>query len=319
MILKKMGSLATAAVFSLSSLVTTASADWTPDGPIKMMIGFAAGGGVDTQGRLIAEELEKRHGWKIIPEQVTGKGGMNLMMALAKEKNDGTVIGMTVSETMGYNIAAATRSPIQFEDFTAIASTAEFQMGIVSLSEKGWKTIDDVVAAAKGGETIRFGVMSPKLADLAYLVGKAQGVDFNIVQVKGGKAVMNGLNAGDLDIGWVAGAQAKGVAAGTMVNLASGLNTPLAMSPNAPTMNDMGVGFDAGGYFMFAAPAGIPEEARQKLATSIAEIVNDSSTKAGGLINKAFGGPAVLTGDELNNYLKGKLSASGDLLTAASE
>ena len=230
------------------------------------------------------------------------------MMALAKEKNDGTVIGMTVSETMGYNIAAATRSPIQFEDFTAIASTAEFQMGIVSLSEKGWKTIDDVVAAAKGGETIRFGVMSPKLADLAYLVGKAQGVDFNIVQVKGGKAVMNGLNAGDLDIGWVAGAQAKGVAAGTMVNLASGLNTPLAMSPNAPTMNDMGVGFDAGGYFMFAAPAGIPEEARQKLATSIAEIVNDSSTKAGGLINKAFGGPAVLTGDELNNYLKGKLA-----------
>ena len=44
-------------------------AEWKPSGPITMMIAFAAGGGADTQARMIAEELEKRHGWKIIPEQ----------------------------------------------------------------------------------------------------------------------------------------------------------------------------------------------------------------------------------------------------------
>ncbi|MEC8204989.1 MAG: sulfatase-like hydrolase/transferase, partial [Pseudomonadota bacterium] len=46
-----------------------ALAEWKPSGPITMMIAFAAGGGADTQARMIAEELEKRHGWKIIPEQ----------------------------------------------------------------------------------------------------------------------------------------------------------------------------------------------------------------------------------------------------------
>ena len=46
-----------------------ALAGWKPSGPITMMIAFAAGGGADTQARMIAEKLEKRHGWKIIPEQ----------------------------------------------------------------------------------------------------------------------------------------------------------------------------------------------------------------------------------------------------------
>ncbi len=55
-----------------------ALAEWKPSGPITMMIAFAAGGGADTQARMIAEEPEKRHGWKIIPEQVTGGGGAKL-------------------------------------------------------------------------------------------------------------------------------------------------------------------------------------------------------------------------------------------------
>ena len=38
---------------------TGAFAEWKPSGPITMMIGFAAGGGADTQARMIAEELEK--------------------------------------------------------------------------------------------------------------------------------------------------------------------------------------------------------------------------------------------------------------------
>ena len=56
--------------------------DWTPPGPIKLMIAFAAGGGADTQARLIAEDLEAKLGWKFIPEQITGKGGMSLAMAI---------------------------------------------------------------------------------------------------------------------------------------------------------------------------------------------------------------------------------------------
>jgi tripartite-type tricarboxylate transporter receptor subunit TctC len=282
------------------------------------MIAFAAGGGADTQARLIAEELEATLGWSFIPEQVTGKGGLNLAAAMKSEANDGTVIGMAVTETLGYNMAAS-NSGMTPADFTPITTTAGFQMGVVARSDKGWNTMSDVVAAAKSGQDIRFGVMSPRLADLAYLLGKAQGVDFNIISVKGGKAVMNGVNAGDMDIGFMAGIQAKGVAAGDLVNLASALKAPLVQTPDAPTFADMGVEFSADGYFMFMGPAGMPDDARAALANAIKGVVENPETKAGGLIKKAFGGASVIMGGDLDAMVASDYASAGDLLKAASE
>lgn len=316
--MKKFLFAAVAACGLFAHTVSADAADWTPPGPIKLMIAFAAGGGADTQARLIAEELEARHGWSIVPEQVTGKGGMNLALAMKDEPNDGSVIGMVVTESFGYNMKVADAG-VTPDDFTSITTTAGFQMGVVAPSGKGWTTFADVVEAAKGGAELRFGTMSPKLSDLAYLLGKANGVDFNIVQVRGGRAVMNGVNAGDMDLGFMAGIQAKGVAAGDLVNLASALSVPLVQTPDAPTMADLGVEFVADGYFMFAGPAGMPAEARDALASAIGEIISDDSTKAGGLISKAFGGPAIFTGDELTELVANDYAAAGALLEAASE
>ena len=295
-----------------------AAEDWKPAGPVKLMIAFAAGGGADTQARLIAEELEATLGWSFIPEQVTGKGGLNLAAAMKSEANDGTVIGMAVTETLGYNMAAS-NSGMTPADFTPITTTAGFQMGVVARSDKGWNTMADVVAAAKSGQDIRFGVMSPRLADLAYLLGKSQGVDFNIISVKGGKAVMNGVNAGDMDIGFMAGIQAKGVAAGDLVNLASALKAPLVQTPDAPTFADLGVEFSADGYFMFMGPAGMPDDARAALANAIKGVVENPETKAGGLIKKAFGGASVIMGGDLDAMIASDYVSAGDLLKAASE
>jgi tripartite-type tricarboxylate transporter receptor subunit TctC len=192
-------------------------------------------------------------------------------------------------------------------------------MGVVARTDKGWATFDDMIAAAKAGQDVRFGAMSPKLADLAYLLGKAQGVDFNIVNVKGGKGVMNGVNAGDLDVGFMAGIQTKGVAAGDLVNLASALSVPLVQTPEAPTFGDLGVEFSADGYFVFIGPAGMPDDARAALSNAISSVVSDDSTKAGGLIKKAFGGPAAISGDALTQLLANDYASAGALLDAASE
>jgi len=243
---------------------------------------------------------------------------LNLAAAMKSEANDGTVIGMAVTETLGYNMAAS-NSGMTSADFTPITTTAGFQMGVVARSDKGWNTMSDVVAAAKSGQDIRFGVMSPRLADLAYLLGKAQGVDFNIISVKGGKAVMNGVNAGDMDIGFMAGIQAKGVAAGDLVNLASALKAPLVQTPDAPTFADMGVEFSADGYFMFMGPAGMPDDARAALANAIKGVVENPETKAGGLIKKAFGGASVIMGGDLDAMVASDYASAGDLLKAASE
>ncbi|MEM9048723.1 MAG: tripartite tricarboxylate transporter substrate-binding protein [Pseudomonadota bacterium] len=306
------------AALAMAATATASLADWNPPGPIKMLIGFRAGGGADTQARLIAEALEDRLGWKIIPEQVTGKGGLNLAAALRDAPSDGTVIGLAVTETLGYNMAAA-NTDMTPSDFTGIATTAGFQMGIVALSTKGWTDFNDVIAAAKAGEQIRFGAMSPKLADLAYLLGKANGVAFNIVVVRGGKAVMDGVTAGDLDLGFMAGIQNKGVIAGDLVNLASALSVPLALSPDAPTLSDLGVPFNADGYFVFIAPAGLPEEARAALSAAIADVVTDESTKAHAFISRAFGAPTVISGGDLSQMLARDYDGATELLDASAE
>ena len=293
------------------------AADWTPPGPIKLIIAFAAGGGADTQARMIAEELEAATGWKIIPEQVTGKGGLNAVNALKNEAADGSAIAMIVTETLGYNLAAAGAGDPSVA--TAITTTAGSQMAVVSLSSKGYKTIADVFDAAKGGEEIRFGVMSPSLADLAYVIGKENGVEFNIISVRGGKAVMNGLNAGDMDVGFGAGIQARAVAAGDMVELASAKSGPLSGTPDAPLLSEFGVNFPNDTMFMLAGPANMDPAARDAIAAAVESVVTAEGSKAGGFINKAFGGIDLRTGDELDAIIQNAYESAGGLLAASAE
>lgn len=306
--------LAATALLAASTFGAVAE-DWKPNGPIKMVIAFAAGGGADTSGRLIADEVTAATGWEIIPEQVTGKGGVNALAALKDMPNDGTAIALIVTESAGYNLAAAKGSGMSPADFTGITTTAGFQMGIVSKADTGWSSFQDMVDAAKGGKDIRFGVMSSKLADIAYLLGEAQGVEFNIISVKGGRAVMNGVTAGDMDVGFMAGIQRKGVDAGELVNLASGLSTPLIQTPDAPLLADLGVPYNADGYFVFVGPAGIPDDARTALANALAAATETG--KAGGMIKKAFGGNVNIMGAELDTLLQGGFDDAGALMKAA--
>lgn len=303
--------------FLVASTTSVQAADWQPPGPIKLMIAFAAGGGADTQARLIAEDLEASTGWKFIPENVTGKGGVNLLSAMKGMPNDGTVIGMVVTETLSYNRVAAKGSGLELSDFTAITTTAGTQMGVVAKTDSGFASFEDVVTAAKAGRQIRFGAMSPRLGDIAYLLGQAHDIDFNIVSLKGGKAVMNALNAGDVDIGWGAGIQTKAVKAGDMVNLVSGIPRPLDISPDAPLIKDLGVDFDAGAYFLIIGPGGMPDDARNALASKLSEVAANQDSKAGGLIKKAFGGSYVVQGAELDALLAADTEGAGTLMKAS--
>lgn len=306
------------AVLGMVLMATGArAADWTPPGPIKLIIAFAAGGGADTQARMIAEELEAAKGWKIIPEQVTGKGGLNAVKALQGEAKDGTAIAMIVTESLGYNLRAANAGDPGIA--TAITTTAGSQMAVVAPTSKGYKTLADVIAAAKGGEEIRFGVMSPALADLAYVIGKENDVEFNIISVRGGRAVMNGLTAGDMDVGFGAGIQAKAVAAGDMVELASAMSRPLAATPDAPLLTDFGVNFANDTMFMIAGPGGMDPAARDAIAAAIAEVLSAEGSKAGGFINKAFGGLDLRTGADLEAIIAGAYETAGGLLEASAQ
>lgn len=313
--------LKTCAALSVMMLTPLAALaeGWTPPGPIKLMIGFAAGGGADTQARLIAEAIEARTGWTVIPEQATGNSGLNLLTALSKEPADGTAIGMGITETLSYNLLAAAGSGLSAGDFTPLATTAAFQAGLVAMAGGDFDSWDKVKAASQAGTAIRFGTATTRQGDLAYLFGLESGIDFNIVSVKGGKAIMNGMRAGDIDIGWVAGAQAKPVTQGEMVNIATAIATPLRESPDAPSIVDLGSKYYLDGYFMFLAPGNMDPAARVAIGAAIADVLNDPETDAAKLVTKGFGGPTVITGAELDALMATAVEESQGLLQAVSE
>lgn len=309
---------------ALSLLLAVGSADkalaeWQPSGPIKILIAFGAGGGSDTQARLIAEELENRKGWKILPENLPGKGGALMANQLKGEPADGLSIGLLTSDTLSYNMLAAQDAGYSQDDFTALTTTAGFQMGVVAMTSSGWATWSDFAENAKGTDTFRFGSFSPRVADVAYALGQIHDINFNIVSVKGGKGAMNALRAGDVDLALIGGPQNSAVEAGEMVNILSALNEPLKISPDAPTMADVNMPFDAGGHFVFVAPAGLPEEARDIIIAAIVEIIEDPSTKANAFIETAFGGPAIIQGDDLSTALAEQLARDKALLEAVSQ
>jgi tripartite-type tricarboxylate transporter receptor subunit TctC len=126
-----------------------ALAEWKPAGPITLNIGFKAGGGTDTQARLIGEELSKKLGWKFIFKNVAGKGGSNLARTLKGGATDGLTIGMAVTSTVAYNPLLSKKIGYSANDFDYIISTAPTQMGLVVRKDSGWKNMADVIAAAK--------------------------------------------------------------------------------------------------------------------------------------------------------------------------
>ena len=292
---------------------------WTPSGPITMYIGFAAGGGADTQARLIAQGLEEKYGWSVIPQQATGNSGLNLAQDLLEAPKDGTAIGMAVTETLTYNALVAGDPKLQLESFTALATTAAFQLGLVAMKGGDFDSWEKVAEAAKAGTPIRFAVATDRQGDMAWHLGQKTGIDFNIVPVKGGAGVMNGLRGGDVDIGWVAGAQSKPVKQGEMTNIARGIATPLVDTPDAPSIKELGSDFFLDGYFMFIAPGGMDPAARAALGAAIKDVLTDTNSQANALVTKAFGGPGVMVGDELDAYMAQSKADAEALLKSASE
>lgn len=299
--------------------VVALTENWTPPGAITMYIGFSAGGGADTQARLIAQGIEEKYGWSVIPQQTTGNSGLNLAQELRDAPKDGTAIGMVVSETLTFSALLAGDPDLQLENYTSLATTVAFQLGLVAMKGGAFDSWEKVEAAAESGTPIRFAVASDRQGDMAWHLGQKSGIDFNIVSVKGGAGVMNGLRGGDVDIGWVAGAQAKPVQQGEMVNIARGIETPLADSPDAPSIPELGSDYYLDGYFMFIAPGGLDSAARQALGAAIKGVLEDRTTEANTLVTKSFGGPDVLIGEELDAYMQKSKADAGALLQSVNQ
>jgi tripartite-type tricarboxylate transporter receptor subunit TctC len=97
--------LRAAACAAAVAMPGAALADWQPDGPITLQVGFGAGGSTDTLARAIAAKMEENTGWNVIVENRPGGGGIAMFSTLVNAEADGQLIGMGVTIPTLINLA----------------------------------------------------------------------------------------------------------------------------------------------------------------------------------------------------------------------
>ncbi|MBO6520237.1 MAG: tripartite tricarboxylate transporter substrate binding protein [Rhodospirillales bacterium] len=301
-------------IAALALLAGPAHAEWAPKGPIKFWIGFGAGGGTDTQARALAEELEALKGWRIIPENKAGGGGAVMAAQLKNEPADGQTLGLAINTT--FDFATIGNENISIDDFTYITMTAGSQMAVLARADSGWKSLDDMVKAAKSGTKIVWANWGNQVQAGAEMVARHYGIEVNHLRGKGGKSAINALVAKDANVGWGGGVQGPLVAAGELVILASAEPKPLVQAPDQPTLIDLGVMETGLGFqFVLAGPKGMSADARDTIAAAIHEVLKNPESKTAKFVTKQYPpGPLMTAGDALTAQLKKNLESNKELV-----
>jgi len=286
------------------SLVTTpaVAAEWQPDGPIRLLIGFGAGGGTDTQARALVTELSEKEGWDIVPQNVPGAGGAVMAAQLKDEPADGLTLGLALNTT--FTFPTPSNAGFGLEDFTFLTTTAASQTGVLARTDSGWTSLQDMVDAAKAGTRIVWTNYDPLTQLASDVIADHYGIAVNNVMGSGGRSGVDSLVAQDANVAWGGGAQQALVEAGVLTILASAENAPLAQAPDQPTLEDLGMDYNFGFKFVLAAPAGLPEEARTAITDAVAEILDDPQSETAQFIQRQYPpAPVVVSGTALEDEL----------------
>ncbi len=315
-----MGRLAAKAACLISAAALTfsapaAMADY-PEEPIKIVVGFGAGGGADTLSRLVAKALERELGQPVVIENKPGGGGIVAATGLMRAEPDGYTIGMAVDST--FSLAPLFGGQVKYGvgDFDYLTTVASLQNAIVTSGDAPFATWDELMDHAKAGNKVSFASLSPATKMMMQYIANRDGVDLKIVPVKGGKEAMKEVLGGHMQIGWSAGAHQAYLKNEGVKVLASAGTQRLGLSPDVPTLLEMGYDFGVDGYFMFFAPKGIPADRLQQLTDALYKAAADPEVAK--LAQQKMGFPnVVLTPQETTDEVLRMVGVYENLMAAA--
>ena len=254
---------------------TLAGAQAFPSKPVKMLVGFPPGGGLDFTTRLIAQHMAEGLGQPVVVENRPGAAGVQALGEVARATPDGytLIVGNVGPMALAPNMMAQ-RPYDPVRDFTAIGqvvvtyfiATVPANHPANSMREfLDWaKKSDGKGNFASGGN----GSITHLNGELLNQVG---GVKLAHVPYKGTAPAMTDLIAGQThylcDILSVLGPQ---VAAGKLKALAVTGPQRDAAFPNVPTMREAGYpGLDTAGWQGLVGPAGMPKDVVARIAAEL--------------------------------------------------
>jgi tripartite-type tricarboxylate transporter receptor subunit TctC len=261
-------------IAALALNATCAGAQEFPNHPIRFLQGFSPGGTADTITRILSAEIEKTLGQPIIDEARTGAGGNLASDVTAKARPDGYTL---VLLTTGHVISPAIYKSLSFDpihDFEFISTVTEFPFFIVTNAQSPYKTIHDLIAAARakpGSVTVGTAGIGTGQHMCSELFATTIGTKFIHVPFRGGQAAVLALLGNNIDFMIDGGTTVfGGIEAGTLKALAVSGPQRWPSLPDVPTIQESGFpGFEVLAWAGVATTKGVPKPIVERLNKAI--------------------------------------------------
>ena len=279
-----------------------------PTKPIRLIVPFPPGGGTDILARLVAQKLTESTKWTVVPDNRAGAGGTIGITEAAKAAPTGYDLVMGQKDNMVVGPWLYKNLPWDpTKDFSAVAHIAYTPVIIATGVNSRFKTLADVVAAAKAApDTITYG--SPGNGTTIHLAGdlfeKAAGIKIRHVPYKGSNPAMMDALAGNIDLLVSSVPSAMGqIKAGKLRPLAVTSAKRSSSLPDVPTVAEQGFkDFDVTTWYGVFAPAGTPKDIVNTLNAEINKLLATPEMKDA--IHAQGAEPQAMTPDQFGALLK---------------
>ena len=302
-------------------LASSFAAAQYPERPITMIVPYAAGGGTDATGRIIATMLEKELGKPVNVANRVGGGGVTGHAAIAGAPPDGYTIGIMTFEISTY--AHMGQSPVNYRDFTPIALYNFDPASFHVRTDSPWKTAKEALAAIKASpEKYKMsgggGVGGSWHLATAGLLLKL-GIDpmkVAIVPSNGAAPGMQELVAGGVDFIPCSVPEARPmIDAGRARSLYVLGPARIPAFPDIPTVKEaLGVDHIGGAWRAVVGPKDMPADVTAKLAAAIAKI--HQSKEFRDFMNSRGFGLDWKQGAEFAKFLETNYTETGEVVKA---
>jgi tripartite-type tricarboxylate transporter receptor subunit TctC len=263
----------------------TAFAQSYPSRPIKLIVPFPAGGGTDAVAREVANKVATQQGWTVIIDNRPGSGGNLGVDAAAKATPDGYTIVLGQTSNLAINPTLYSKLPYNpVKDLAPIGLIASSPLVLVVASDSPYKTLADLIAAAKARpDAINYASSgSGTVAHLAVeQFQKLAGIKLTHVPYKGAAQGATDLIGGQIQLYMSSIPTLIGhIRNGKMRALAVTSEKRVNDLPSVPTVGESGYkGFEAVTWFGLAGPAAMPKDAVTKLNGAFNKALQDAEVK----------------------------------------
>lgn len=246
-----------------------------PDKEIKLYVGYGAGGVGDVTARLLAKVMEKDLKVPIVVLNRPGAQATLNPAQLARQEGDGYNVGVLTFAPLAI-VPHMQPVPYTARDFSFAGAFGRFQYGLAVRADSPYKTVADLVAAAKKGKSVFFGAPGAPNNLAMFELGKKAGGKFEQVLYKSGNETVMALIAGQVEaIIQTPSEIVPHVNSGKLRLLASVSPSRWADRPDMPTMSEAGFDVKIESWMGLAVPKSTPPEVVKRLEASMLKAMQD--------------------------------------------